>query len=144
MLSRSGTHAIRALVMLAGTPGTYSGAQMIADNTGAPRNYLGKILQQLARRGIVESQKGLGGGFRLAKKSDEITLYEIVESLEDVGRWGSCVLGEGSCDDSHRCAMHDRWRVIRDGYLEMLRTTTVRDLRTTGIPNPSLVSGHTS
>ena len=144
MLSKSGTHAIRALVMLARSPGSYSGAQMIAESTGAPRNYLGKILQQLARRGIVESQKGLGGGFRLARTANEITLYEIVESLEDVGRWATCVLGEGNCDDTHHCAMHGRWRGIRDGYLEMLRTTTIHDLQTTSVVDPRLVSGQTS
>jgi DNA-binding IscR family transcriptional regulator len=54
------------MIVLAGLPrGAYRGAAAIAEQNDAPANYLGKILQQLARRHVVDSQKGLGGGFRI-------------------------------------------------------------------------------
>ena len=82
MLSKSGIHAVRALVVLAGLPvGEYKGASSIADETGAPRNYLGKLLQLLSRRGLVESQKGLGGGFRLSQSSGNISLFDVVDAI---------------------------------------------------------------
>lgn len=129
MLSRSGVHAIRALVTLAPLPtGQYLGTSAIADRTGAPRNYLGKLLLTLSRRGIVESQKGLGGGFRLARGADKIMLHEVVESIEDIARWKECAFGGKPCSSEQPCAMHSRWTRVRDEYLSLLRTTSIAAL----------------
>ena len=78
LLSRSGIHAVRALVALAQLPeGEFKGAAALAEKTDAPPNYLGKLLQALAREGLVQSQKGLGGGFRLARDPDDITITDL-------------------------------------------------------------------
>jgi Rrf2 family protein len=127
MLTRSGTHALRAMVILAEAPTSYRGTQEVARRAGAPRNYLGKILQQLARNGLLESQKGLGGGFRLARAPESISLFEIIASLEDVDRWSKCVLGR-ACSDDNPCVLHDRWVRARDAYLDMLNRTNVAEL----------------
>ena len=133
MLSKSGLHAVRALVILAELPaGQYQGAGAIATRTGAPRNYLGKILHLLSRRRLVESQKGLGGGFRLARDPRSISLYDIVEAIEDVSRWKECILGRPTCSDENPCQVHDRWGPVRDAYLGLLRNTKIVDLT----PNP--------
>lgn len=129
MLSRSCVHAIRAVVVLASMPpGTYCGTSAIADSTNAPRNYLGKLLLQLSRRGLVESQKGLGGGFRLSKGPDKITLYEVVEAIEDVARWEECAFGGKHCSDESPCPLHDRWGAVRTAYMTLLRNTSVAEL----------------
>lgn len=135
MLSRSGIHAVRALVELSRDPSHYCGAQTIAAATGAPRNYLGKLLQQLSRRGIVESQKGLGGGFRLARDPADITLHDIIEPLEDLGRLTQCILGHEGCSSETPCAMHSRWASVRESYLGMLSSTTLADLQTDPVPD---------
>ena len=134
MLSRSGIHAVRALVKLANEPAKYCGAQSIAAATGAPRNYLGKLLQQLSRRGIVESQKGLGGGFRLARDPSEITLHDIVEPLEDLSRLSQCILAHDACDTDNPCAIHSRWAFVRESYIDMLNRTTLADLQAGPLP----------
>jgi Rrf2 family protein len=129
MLSRSCVHAIRAVVVLASLPpGAYCGTSAVADSTGAPRNYLGKLLLQLSRRGLVESQKGLGGGFRLAKSPDKISLYDVVESIEDVARWNDCAFGGKSCSSDAPCPLHDRWGAVRTAYLSLLKNTSVAEL----------------
>jgi Rrf2 family protein len=129
MLSRSGIHAVRALVALAIVPdGDYKGAAALAEETGAPPNYLGKLLQTLSREGLVESQKGLGGGFRLARAPEDITMYDVVQSIEDVRRWTQCLFGGNGCSEDNPCAVHDRWATIRESYLEMMRTTRLVDL----------------
>lgn len=128
MLSRSGIHAVRALVALSSLPkGEFKGAAALADETGAPPNYLGKLLQTLSRDGLVKSQKGLGGGFRLARQAEEITMFDIIHSLEDVHRWNRCVFGS-ECTEDEPCALHDSWVRIRDSYLEMLKSTRLVDL----------------
>ena len=129
MLSKSGIHAVRALIVLAELPeGEYRGASSIASQNNAPANYLGKLLQQLARRGLVRSQKGLGGGFRLARDPGKISLYDIVDAIEDISRWSDCILGRPNCSDTNPCPVHSRWGPVRDSFLKLLKNTKVADL----------------
>lgn len=133
MLTKTGLHAVRAMVALAKLrDGAYAGAANIAREIGAPQNYLGKLLQTLAREGLVESQKGLGGGFRLARDARDICLLDVVEPLEHVSRWSGCILGRPECSDVNPCAIHDRWKRVRDAYLSMLRRATIAELAAKG------------
>jgi Rrf2 family protein len=135
MFTKTGLHAVRAVVALAKLPeGAYAGAARIAREIGAPQNYLGKLLQVLAREGLVESQKGLGGGFRLARDPRDINLLDVVEPLEHVSRWSGCILGRAECSDASPCAIHNRWKAVRDSYLSMLRRATIAELVAKGEP----------
>ncbi len=129
MISKTGIHAALALTFLAGlNPGEYAGAAQIADEVGAPRNYLGKLLKLLGEQGLLDSQKGFGGGFRLAKAPEKISLYDIVEPLDKVSKWNGCFLGRARCSDKAPCAVHEKWSVIREDYLRFLKETTVARL----------------
>jgi Rrf2 family protein len=133
MITRTALHSIRALVCLARLPrGVYAGAGTLAREIDAPPNYLGKLLQTLARAGLVESRKGLRGGFRLARDPAEISLYEVIEPIEHVSRWEGCFLGGAPCSDKDPCVMHERWGSLRDAYLQLLSDTKVADLVTGG------------
>ncbi len=135
MLSKTGLHAVRAMVALAKLPdGVYAGAARVAQDIGAPQNYLGKLLKTLAGEGLVESQKGLGGGFRLARDARDICLLDVVEPIEHVSRWSGCILGRSECSEADPCAMHERWKAVRDAYLRMLRRTTLAELVARGEP----------
>jgi Rrf2 family protein len=100
----------------------------IAGQTGAPRNYLGKLLQLLSRHALVESQKGLGGGFRLARAPEQISLFDVIDAIEDTSRWNDCILGNPSCSDGNPCSVHDRWGPVRESYLGLMKKTTIADL----------------
>jgi Rrf2 family iron-sulfur cluster assembly transcriptional regulator len=129
MISKTGIHALTALAALAELDrGLYAGTGDIAKKIGAPRNYLGKLMKTLAEEGVLESQKGKGGGFRLARDAGSISLYEVMEPIERVGRWSGCFLGRSRCSDDAPCAIHPRWGKVREGYLRFLRETTVADL----------------
>lgn len=126
MISKTGIHATLALTLLAQLrPGEYAGAAQIAGEVGAPRNYLGKLLKKLASEGLVESQKGFGGGFRLALSPTKIALYDIVEPIDRVSRWNGCFLGNSRCDGKSPCAVHEQWAEIRERYLRFLKSTTI-------------------
>ncbi len=129
MLTRTGLHAVRALLALARLPeGAFAGAAHIASTIGAPQNYLGKLLKNFIAEGLVESQKGLGGGFRLARSPETISLFDILEPIEHVSRWSGCILGQPECRDDAQCAIHDQWKKVRNNYLHMLTHTTLADL----------------
>ncbi|HKI32870.1 MAG TPA: Rrf2 family transcriptional regulator [Gemmataceae bacterium] len=135
MITKTGLHAVRAMVALARLPdGAYAGAAGIAKEIGAPPNYLSKLLQNLAHEGLVRSQKGLGGGFRLARDPRAISLLDVVEPIERVSRWSGCVLGHQDCSDEIPCAIHQRWKQVRTAYLRMLAQTTLADLLAKGEP----------
>jgi Rrf2 family protein len=136
MLSKSGIQAVRAVAALAELPeGTFAGSAAVARKTGAPENYLGKLLRQLAVRGVVASRKGLHGGFRLARDPRAITLYDVLERIDSPERWSACVLGRARCADEDACRLHRRFAGVRDMYLGFLRGTTIADVLGSG---PSL------
>ena len=129
MISKTAVHAALALALMSKLkPGEYAGAAQIAKEIGAPQNYLGKLLKSLAENGLLESQKGFGGGFRLARSPKEISLYDVVEPIDKVSRWGNCFLGGGSCNPEAPCAVHDHWKKIRRDYLKFLNDTTIATL----------------
>ncbi len=129
MISKTGIHAALAMTVMAQlSPGEYAGASQIAKEIGAPQNYLGKLLNTLSNAGLLQSQKGFGGGFRLAKPAKKISLFDIIEPIDRVSRWDGCFLGRTKCREDSPCAVHHRWKKIREGYLEFLRTTSIEDL----------------
>jgi len=129
MLSKTALSAVKAFSILAGLPeGERLGAAAIAERIDAGANYLGKLLQALAREGLVESQKGLGGGFRLARSASTISLYDVVEPVDRVSRWDGCFMGRSECSRESPCAVHDRWAAVREAYLTFLKETTISDL----------------
>src|SRR5690606_22367424 len=91
-------------------------------------NYLGKLLQGLVQEGVVVSQKGMGGGFCLARKPSEITLYDVVNPVDHVARWEGCFMGRPACDANNPCAVHHEWAAVRNAYLKMLKGSTLANV----------------
>lgn len=133
ILSQSSIHAIRALMALSDLEeGRCEGSAAVAERVGAPPNYLGKLLQTLAHDGIVVSRRGKRGGWALARPAKDISLLNIVESLEDLDRWRGCFLTRADCSDESPCHVHDRWAAVRDAYLGFLKNTTLGQLSEDG------------
>jgi Rrf2 family protein len=129
VVTQTSLHAIWALVSLAEAPdGAFTGSRDVARSIGARPNYLSKQLQILARDGLVKSQKGLRGGFRLARDPAMITLLDVVAPIDQIDRWEGCVLGLGECSETSPCLAHHRWATVKTAYLAMLSELTIADL----------------
>ena len=128
MISKTALHTLKAVSLLAERPGAYQGAAHIAEQIGAPQNYLGKLLQALVQTGIVHSQTGMGGGFCLAKDPSAITLFDVVDPVDHISRWEGCFMGKDACDASNPCVLHHQWAAVRNAYLTMLKSSTLADL----------------
>lgn len=139
MLSKTALNTLKAFTVLADLPaGSHEGAKAIAEKIDAGQNYLGKLLQAMVDEGLVVSQKGMGGGFRLNRKPEEITIFDVVEPIDHVSRWDSCFMGRPSCNEEHPCSAHDQWKDIRTRYLRFLKETTLVDLKQKyGIDSPA-------
>ena len=130
MIARSTILAISAMAELGRLPaGTYAGARQLAQRIGAPHNYLGKLLKTLADANLLQSQKGKGGGFRLAREPQSISLWQVADPIERLDRRSVCILGKPECSDRVPCPAHSRWKKARDAYFCFLEETTLADLR---------------
>ena len=127
--SRSAEYAIRAFVNLAQVPsGKYAMVKNIAQQEGIPTHFLAKILQQLARKGLLRSSKGPTGGFSLRTPAKEVSLIQLVEALDGLTDYQKCVSGLAECTDDAPCGMHDSWKALRSRIMDYLEQTTIADL----------------
>jgi Rrf2 family protein len=107
MISQTVEYALRAVVYLAGqAPGARTTDQ-VAAATRVPKAYLSKVLQGLVRAGVVHSQRGIGGGMALVKSPAELTVLEVVNAVEPVGRIKTCPLGLQT-HGTRLCPLHRR------------------------------------
>ncbi|HJW09232.1 MAG TPA: Rrf2 family transcriptional regulator [Holophagaceae bacterium] len=101
----------------------------LAERLSLPAPFLSKILQNLARAGILESSRGAKGGFRLGRPAERITVQEVLVALEGEGSLDRCVMGFPTCDPEQPCPLHDAWSTVKTQMLDSLATTSVADLR---------------
>lgn len=128
LLSATAEHALRAVILLARHgAATALSADAIADQLGAPRNYLAKTLNALAKAGIVHSARGAAGGFTLAVPPEELTLQRIIAPFDDT-RIPACLLRNHACDAQNPCALHPKWNAIVGYAARKFAETTVADL----------------
>jgi Rrf2 family protein len=129
MLSQTAGYAITALGHL-GTQG--QGQAMfvrdLAEATEIPPSYLAKIVNTLARKGLLSTQRGSNGGVSLARPPEQITLYEICEAFDDPIVRRQCLLGHAECSDRRDCPAHRFWSEARERMGSFLRHTTLRDI----------------
>src|ERR1700736_6204326 len=108
--SKSSEYGIRAAIHLAQLPdGGYAMAKDIAQEEEIPAPFLAKILQEMARKGVLRSVKGPSGGFCLKKKASEIRLLDIVAAIDGLSQYSRCAEGFGECSAKTACPLHDNW-----------------------------------
>ncbi len=129
MLNQTAEYALRTAVFLTehATVPSWRAAEL-AEALDIPANYLSKILHQLARDGVLVSQRGKTGGFRLARPAERIRLVEVVGPFDEVETRRGCLLGRSACRDSAPCAAHARWKAVGTALADFYRTTTLASL----------------
>ncbi len=135
MVSRTEEYALRAAVCLARHYGGGSvRARDMARTTGIPANYLSKILHKLAKAGVVVSERGRTGGFRLGQPPRDVLLATVVAPFEPQVQRTRCLLGLAECSDSNPCGAHEKWKVIKEATLDFLCNTSLADVIENGAP----------
>jgi len=110
----------------------WAGERMTADRISAeahiPRRLLARILAKLSHAGLVESEQGRGGGSRLARPANEITLRETVETVEGPFGVTRCIMEDRACAEGrHPCALHEAWEEGQQAILKYLDTQTLEE-----------------
>jgi Rrf2 family iron-sulfur cluster assembly transcriptional regulator len=131
-VSARGDYASRALLSLAlhADDGRPNSVRDIAERTGLPQPYLEQILLALKGAGLVRSKRGVGGGYVLARPTDEITLAEIVGAVD--GPIAAGDFGEphanGACDHEGQCVLLAIWGDVGARMRTLLQSISLADI----------------
>ncbi|GIV32638.1 MAG: hypothetical protein KatS3mg031_0173 [Chitinophagales bacterium] len=131
MFSKACEYGIRATIYIAmqSIEGNRVSLKDIARATNSPIAFTAKILQILAKNGIVESVKGPAGGFSiLPAEMSHITLRQIVSAIDGDQIYKGCGLGLPRCSEKQPCPVHDKFARIRNELKMMLERTTLEEL----------------
>jgi len=126
--SKACEYGIRALTHLARQSNQLAVVRDISDAEGIPHYFLGKILQTMAKEGLVLSTKGPGGGFKLAQPAEEISLYDIKGAIDGVDDLHECAVGLEQCNDEMPCPLHDTFSPLRESIKQYLQGTTLAEM----------------
>jgi Rrf2 family protein len=121
-----GLIALRHLALQ--TPDAACSAMEIARTYGMPRELVAKILQRLAKIGLLASQHGTNGGYALARNPSEINAFEVIRALEGPLFITSCVTDRRECHQMTRCTVREPLRKVNEAIAKALREVTVSSL----------------
>ncbi len=117
---------LRALMRLAAEPERSFSTGEIATEFAISRNHLTKVVRDLADAGFVETQRGSGGGFRLARPAETITLGQIVRALEQRHALVECFrIDGGECTLTPQCRLKSKLAAAREAFMRELDATTL-------------------
>ncbi len=129
-ISTKGRYGLRALIDLAewGSESSPVYLSDIAKRQGVSEKYLEHIFSSLHKAGLVKSLRGRKGGYLLSKKPDEITLNQVVSSLEGPCSFVDCVSDESVCTQTETCVTRDVWKALGNKVEEVLNGYTLASL----------------
>jgi Rrf2 family iron-sulfur cluster assembly transcriptional regulator len=128
IIRRNTDYAIRALVHLAINLGQVVSAGEIAASQEVPIDFLQKILQKFVRQGLVQSHRGIQGGFSLSRDPSQVTVLEIVEIMQGKLVMNRCFLGKDGCPRAPKCALKQNWLDLEQQLVDSLAGITLQDL----------------
>lgn len=122
MFSKTCEYAFRAMIFIAqqSKDGNRVGVKAIAGAIDSPEHFIAKILQQLAKEGLLQSVKGPNGGFYLEATARQCSLADIVKAIDGDKIFTGCGLGLKRCSETHPCPIHEQFASVRKKVQLML------------------------
>lgn len=127
MLSQTSEYALRAMSCLAYAPDRLTSTVELAEVTKVPSNYLAKVLQSLAQAGLIMGRRGVGGGYKLNRPPEQITLLEVIGAINPVQRITACPLGLEN-HSGRLCPLHRRLDQAAEAMIEHFGSVTLKDI----------------
>ena len=128
-ISMAGKYAIRAMMYLASLPN--NNIIQIGDLSGKweiPEKYLRKIIPQLAKAGIINTRRGMGGGIVMARPSKEISFLDVVEAVEGKVFLNKCLMSPDLCERSPWCSANRVWHEAQESMKKVLANKNLEEL----------------
>ena len=125
-LSEAASMGYHALAVLAGGPGSFLTAGEISKKISGSEAHLAKVMRRLVRARLVSSTRGPGGGFKIAKPADEISLLDIYEAVEGKFEIVDCMMDHPCCEENN-CIMGSLIRSVNVEVYEFFRSRKLSD-----------------
>jgi len=129
-LTKKADYALMAMKDLAehASDGSRS-ANDVAASYGIPPQVLAKILQRLAKAGLLHSQHGINGGYTLARAAHTISAFEVIQAIDGPLFITSCVTVRGECGQSDRCTIREPLRKVNQSIEEVLKRIKIAHMK---------------
>lgn len=127
-ISKRVEYGIIAVQYMASASKQLVSVKEIADSMGLSFDFLSKILQSLLKKGIVESQKGAKGGYKLARSPKEISVFDIIDSLEEKKFLVECLEVDNKCDMSSVCTIKDPLSTLQNKINKLFTETSIKEI----------------
>jgi FeS assembly SUF system regulator len=128
-LSNLTDYAVVMLAAAARLPAARLNASLLAEQTGVPLPTAQKLVGRLSAAGLLVSSRGTGGGFRLARAADGISLADIVEAVEGpIALTACCDAGKGDCGLDHSCQVKPHWGAVNEAMRGALGSVSLASL----------------
>jgi len=121
-VTRKADYAVRCVLYLSRDPDRTVSVEEISGAACVPKSFLAKILQQLMKAGIVNSARGVKGGFQLSKKPKDVSLLEVIEAVQGPSAANICAIDNKLCKLSSACAVHPVWVELREEVNNRLKS----------------------
>ncbi|MEK7199021.1 MAG: Rrf2 family transcriptional regulator [Bacteroidota bacterium] len=130
MLSLTCKTAIKAVIYLASKfeSGEKTGIKEIAEFINASEHTVGKMLQTLVKKEVINSAKGPTGGFYITARQKNQSIMSIIVAIDGHEVFDQCGLGLSKCSATHPCPIHNDYKIIRDQFKAMCRQKKLSDL----------------
>jgi len=122
-------YGLHGIIYLAEQPqGKVTPLSEISEAQRVPEKFLAKIFQSLSKSGIVKSHRGVKGGFSMAKSAEQLTIKEVLESIQGPYYIAKCLADDDHCDKSGECPVKQLLQLTQDKILEVFEGHTIADL----------------
>lgn len=131
LLPQTAEYALRAMAQLTMLPpGEPVRTADLARLAGIPESYLSKIMRRLVAKGLLSSEKGHHGGFKLSQPPEKVRFIDILRALDVELESNRCAFGRGECDKDHPCVLHPAFIQLREAHVAWATRTTLANLGT--------------
>lgn len=134
-LSQTAEYALRAVAWLAlRSPREPVLVRDLSEGTEIPAQYLAKVLRRLVLAGLLDSRKGRGGGFTLARPPKDISFRDVLVAIDTYPKEGRCAFGWGACNASQPCLLHGSWSSMSERFRAWASQTTFANMQAMHVP----------
>jgi Rrf2 family protein len=135
-ITRATDYAVRVTIHLATIPASKRvPGPVLARAIDAPESFVSKVLQQLVQSGLVTSQRGMRGGFQLARRAADISLLAVVEAVEGPTKINLCVPQGQNCSREDWCGAHPVWAEAQGALVKVLDKASIAQLAHNSLSN---------
>jgi Rrf2 family protein len=128
-LTRAADYAVRVMIQLAASPAEERVLLPdLAAATDAPESFLSKVLQALARAGLIDSKRGHAGGFHISNRGRRASMRDVIEAIDGPITLNLCLVSGRSCHRKAKCPAHPVWERAQVAMLDVLSDAMIADM----------------